>query len=149
MGRKKEAEKEHARLLFVNERLTFEQIAERVNPPVSPRTVSRWALEGDWEAMRKSLLTTRQSVLTMLYNQLEAITIEIAKRDNPVPISKEADTITKITSSIQRLEVETSLGEYIETGRKVLTFIQGVDLEHAKLFNSYFDEFISSELKRK
>lgn len=147
MGRSKAAEKEHARLLYVNERATFEDIAERVG--VSPRTVSRWADEGKWNQERKSLLTTRQTVITLLYDQLEALTLEISKRENPIPTSKDSDTITKITASIQRLETETGLGEYIETGRKLLTFIQDIDLAHAKLFKGYFDEFINMELKRK
>lgn len=147
MGKKKDVEREHARLLYVNERRTCEQIGERLG--VSPRTVARWRDEGKWDDERKSLLTTRQSVLTMLYNQLEALAVDVEKREVPIPTSKEADTITKITSSIQRMEVETGLGENIETGRQFITFVQAVDLDHAKLITGYFDEFINSKLKRK
>lgn len=147
MGRTKDAEKEHARLLFVNERATYEDIADRVG--VSPRTISRWADEGKWDQERKSLLTTRQTSITRMYNQLDEVTADIEKREKPVPGIKDADIIAKITTSIQRMETETGLGEYIETGRKLIMFIQSVNLDDAKLFKSYFDEFISSELKRK
>ena len=64
-----------------------------------------------------------------------------------IPSSTEADTMSKITSNIQKLEVEVNLGEYVEVGRKVLTFIQQVNLDDAKLFKNYLDEFINSKLK--
>jgi hypothetical protein len=39
------------------------------------------------------------------------------------------------------------LREYVEVGRKLLTFIQSIDLNDAKRFKGYLDEFINSKLK--
>ncbi|MNE26466.1 hypothetical protein D3C80_1198340 [compost metagenome] len=55
--------------------------------------------------------------------------------------------MSKITSNIQRLETEIGLGEYVEVSRKLLTFIQSIDLDDAKRFKNYIDEFINSKLK--
>ena len=55
--------------------------------------------------------------------------------------------MSKITSNIQKLEVEIGLGEIVETGKKVITFIQQVNLEDAKLFKNYFDEYINNRVK--
>ncbi len=146
MGLKKTQEREYAKLLYVNDRLDFKVIAERVG--VSPKSVSKWAEEDKWDDLRKSLLTTRQSQLVHWYNQLNALNESIALRDTKIPTNGEADTMSKIVSNIQRLEVETNLGEYIEVGRKVLMFVQeSGDLEAAKMLTRYFDEFISSKLK--
>ncbi|MNY37258.1 hypothetical protein D3C86_1718100 [compost metagenome] len=71
----------------------------------------------------------------------------IADRALPIPDSKEADIMSKITSNIQRLETEIGLGEYVEVSRKLLTFIQSIDLDDAKRFKNYIDEFINSKLK--
>jgi len=69
MGISKTQEKEYARILYVSERITYKEIAERVG--VTEKTVGKWAEAGNWDRLRKSLLTTRQSQLVHWYNQLE------------------------------------------------------------------------------
>jgi transposase len=145
MGISKAQEREYARILYVSERITFKEIAERTG--VTEKTISKWAEADNWDKLRKSLLTTKQNQLVHWYNQLEAMNEMIAERDLPVPDSKEADVMSKITSNIQRLETETGIGEYVEVSRKLLTFIQSIDLGDAKRFKGYIDEFINSKLK--
>lgn len=144
MGLSKEKEREYARILYVSERITAKEIAERVG--VSEKTIGTWIEKYGWDNLRKSLLTTRQNQLVHWYNQLDAMNEEIAKRVPPIPVSKEADTMSKITSNIKRLETEIGLGEYVEVGTKLLTFIQQIDLDDARLLKSYLDEFINSKL---
>lgn len=159
MGISKAQEREYARILYVSERITFKEIAERTG--TTEKTIGKWAVADNWDKLRKSLLTTKQSQLVHWYNQLEAINENIAERpdliikgiavENPlqknIPTNGEADTMSKITSNIQRLETETGIGEYVEVGRKILTFIQGIDLPEAKKFKNYIDEFINEKLK--
>lgn len=144
MGINKTQEREYARILYVSERITFKEIAERTG--TTEKTIGKWAVADNWDKLRKSLLTTKQSQLVHWYNQLEAINEAIAERGN-IPTNGEADTMSKITSNIQRLETETGIGEYVEVGRKILTFIQGIDLDEAKRFKNYIDEFINEKLK--
>ena len=145
MGVSKKQEQEYARILYVSERITYKEIADRVN--VSEKTVSKWAEAGNWDKLRKSLLTTRDNQLVHWYNQLDALNEMIAERDRPIPDAKEADIMSKITSNIQRLETEIGLGEYVEVSKKLLVFIQSIDLNEAKRFKNYIDEFINSKLK--
>jgi transposase len=145
MGISKAQEREYARILYVNERITFKEIAERTG--VTEKTIGKWAEADNWAKLRKSLLTTKEAQLVHWYNQLDALNEDIAKRELPIPDSKEADIMSKITSNIQRLETEIGLGEYVEVSRKLLTFIQSVDLSEAKKFKNYIDEFINSKLK--
>jgi transposase len=145
MGLSKDSEREFARMLYVNDRITFKEIAARVK--VAEKTISKWAEADGWDKLRKSLLTTRQNQLVHFYNQLEAMNEMIAKRDVPVPLSKEADTMSKITSNIQKLETEVGLGEYVEVSKKILTFIQNVNLNDAINFKNYIDEFINDRMK--
>ena len=144
MAISKTQEREYAKILYVSERITFKEIAERTG--VTEKTIGKWAVADNWDKLRKSLLTTKQSQLVHWYNQLEAINEAIALRGN-IPTNAEADTMSKITSNIQRLETETGIGEYVEVGRKLLTFIQGIDLSEAKKFKNYIDEFINEKLK--
>jgi predicted DNA-binding protein YlxM (UPF0122 family) len=144
MGLSKDKEREYARILYVSERITAKEIAERVG--VSEKTIGKWIELYGWDKLRQSLLTTRQNQLVHWYNQLDAMNNEIAQRTPPVPISKEADTMSKITANIQRLETSIGLGEYVEVGTKLLTFIQQIDLGDARTFKNYLDEFINSML---
>ncbi|PXY44516.1 terminase gpP N-terminus-related DNA-binding protein [Flavobacterium hydrophilum] len=145
MGISKAQEREYARILYVNERITFKEIAERTG--VTEKTIGKWAEADNWAKLRKSLLTTKEAQLVHWYNQLDALNELIAKREIPIPQSKEADIMSKITANIQRLETEIGLGEYVEVSRKLLTFIQSIDLSDAKNFKNYIDEFINSKLK--
>lgn len=150
MGVRKAEEREYARILYVNERITFKEISERkINGKNigTEKTISKWATEDNWDKLRKSLLTTKEAQLVHWYNQLDAMNENIAKREIPVPESKEADIMSKTTSNIKNMEVETGIGEYVEVGRKLLTYIQSIDLDDAKRFKGYIDEFINSKLK--
>lgn len=159
MGISKKEEQEYAQILYTKERLTAKEIAVRTN--VTEKTIGKWIIQFGWDKMRKSLLTTKQNQLIHWYNQLEAINEDIANRPdllikgkretNPyqknIPTNGEADTMSKITSNIQRLEVETNIGEYVQVSTQLLTFIQGIDLDEAIRFKNYVDEFINGKLK--
>lgn len=74
------------------------------------------------------------------------------EEDYPVKVgnfatSKESDTITKITSSIQRLEGEASLGEAVQTGMSFIEFVRDVDFAKAQEISELFDMFIRSQLQ--
>ena len=55
--------------------------------------------------------------------------------------------MSKVTANIKSLEVEIGLGEIVETGKKLITFIQKINLDDAKLFKNYFDEYINERMK--
>ncbi|MCU7615654.1 DUF1804 family protein [Chryseobacterium sp. PBS4-4] len=158
MAVSKVEQKEHARLLYVNEKITLKEVAERVK--VTEKTVGKWCKEDNWDELRKSLLNTRENQLVHFYNQLDAINMDIANRpeillngkpiqrpQKNIPTSAEADVLIKTTSNIKSLEVEIGLGEIVETGKKMITFIQQINLPDAKLFKNYFDEYINNRLK--
>lgn len=161
MGVSKAQEKEYARILYVSERITFKEIAERTG--VTEKTISKWATTENWDKLRKSLLITRDNQLVHWYNQLENINEDIAYRpvlqkDKKghdilrvekvgIPTSAEADTMSKLAGNIQKLETEIGLGEYVQVSKKLLVFIQGIDLNDAKRFKNYIDEFVNEKLK--
>lgn len=78
MGSRKQVEKDLAKMLFVNENISQKEIAERLF--VTEKTVSRWVNEGDWDKLKVSLLVTKDSQLTALYAQLQAVNDEIKIR---------------------------------------------------------------------
>lgn len=135
--------KDYARTLYLGYDLSQKEIAERVG--VSDNSITAWKEEGKWDGMRKSLLTTKSEQLNNLYNILETQIIKVKELgDKATPAN--ADMISKLTASIKNLETETSSGQLIEVGMQFIRFIQGIDLDAAKIITSHFDTFIKSKL---
>lgn len=141
----KTEEKNYAQILYVNENLTAKEIASRVS--VSEKTVGKWIKDGNWEKLRKSLLVTKQNMISMLYDQLDHLNTAIAGREIKVADSKEADIISKLSTSIQRLEVETSIGQIVEVARTFIDFVRAYDLDFAQAVTKHFDAFILQKIK--
>lgn len=146
MGRSKVKEKNYSKILYVDKRLTVAEIIQREDVDVSERTLRKWISDEGWDKLRKSFLTTRQNQIVQLYDQLEWLNNDIVTRDVKVATSKEADSISKITTSIKRLEVDASIGEIIEVGRMFIDFVKDVDLSKAQDITSLFDQFIQSKI---
>jgi len=176
-----ELDKDYAKRLFL-EGNTQKEIARRLGR--TEKTIGKWKDEGKWDDLRKSLLVTKDTQLTSLYNQLDRLNKEIETRtivydvpanllkpikvkdtdgnerlemplynpkDFPVkvgntPSSKEADIIAKLTSSINKLETETSIGEIVDVAKQIIQFTQGIDLEFAKQLTDYFDLLIKQKM---
>lgn len=147
MGLKKTQAQEYAKMLFLDttQKLTIKEIAERVS--VRANTVSGWIKKEGWERLRKSLMVTRQKMIGDLYDQLEWLNNDIKTRDTKVADKNEANTIAVITSSIKRLETETSIAEVYEVATQFCDFVKPQDFELYKRLIPLFDVFINSKLK--
>lgn len=138
--------KEWAKLLFIKENLTQKEIAEKVG--ISQQTMTRWVNSERWEELKVSVTITREEQLRNLYRQLAELNKEIANRDgNRFPTTAEADTITKLANSIEKLETETGLSEIQSTFREFLGWMRKFDLQEAQRLVTLFDEFIKTKLK--
>lgn len=146
MGVKKTKAHDYAKTLFLdtNQKLTLKEIAERVG--VRPNTVSNWANKENWEKLRKSLLVTRQKMISDLYDQLEFLNTKIKERDDKVATSSEANTIAVITSSIKKLETETSVAEVYEVATGFCDFVKPVDFELYQKLIPLFDAYINTKI---
>lgn len=145
MGTRKQVEKDLAKVLFVNDKISQKEIAVRLN--VTEKTISKWVKEGDWEKLKKSMLTTKDSQLSMLYDQLDFLNTDILSREFKIATTKEADVISKITSAIKKLETETSIGETIEIAKQLIQFVRTQDVAFANRLTQYCDVFITEKLK--
>lgn len=145
MALSKAQAKEFAKTLYIAENLHQKIIADRVG--VTEKTLSRWINDGGWKNLKRSLITTKQNQISLLYDQLEHMNTFIADRDNKVATSKEADVIIKLTGAIQKLETETGVGETVEVAKKIIGLIQQEDLDLAKRVTMYCDILIQTMIK--
>lgn len=77
---------------------------------------------------------------------------EFNESDYPIkignfPTSKESDTISKLTNSINKLEGETSIGDSVNVGMEYIEFVKYLDFAFAQKTSEYFDMFIRQQLQ--
>lgn len=144
MGLSKNQEKEYAKILYVNQKLSQKEIAERCG--VSEKTISKWIKDGKWEDMKRSMIIVKEEQLSDLYDKLATLNNYIKEFNGNMVSNKDVDTISKLTASIQKLEVETSIGEIIDVAKKIIDFVRQRDLEFAKKLTIYFDLFIQEKM---
>lgn len=137
--------REWAELLYTKHNETQKAIAAKVG--VHENTVTAWKEKYRWDAARKSLLASKESILKSYYTILENIVTRIQSGDG-VGNTADADMSVKYAAAINKLETETNVGNMIETGMKFIQEVQSYDLELAKQIATAFNTFISNQLKR-
>lgn len=108
-----EQKKAWAKTLYTRETLTQAEIAERVG--VSRVTVNNWIGKGNWEQLKASITITREEQLKNLYRQLAELNNAIMGKPEGerFPNAAEADTISKLSNAIKKLETEVGLADII------------------------------------
>ena len=141
--------KEWAKTLFLKESLSQKEIATRVG--VSNQTICKWVAEGNWEKLKVSISLTKEEQLKQFYNQIAELNKVISERASGerFPSSTEADTISKLATAINKIEVETSITEIIDVSIQMLEWLKEVDFSKAKELSNLFDQFIKEKLNKK
>lgn len=141
-----EQKREWAQLLYTKEHLTQKEIAERVG--ISVQTMSKWVAKFKWDDLKVSLTITREEQLKNLYRQLSAMNKTISEREgNKFATSAEADIISKLANTIDKLESETGLNEILSTFKEFLNWLRKFNLEEAQRLVPLFDDFVKTKLK--
>lgn len=137
--------KEWAKLIFLRENVTQQEIAERVG--VSRLTVNRWVKE--WEGLKLNLLQTREERIASTLAQLDELDRSIAKKEEGkrFPTAAEADIRRKLTADLEALEQEASIRDIYNVSRGLLDYIRQTDLGKAKELSDYFDSYITVKLR--
>lgn len=137
--------KEFAKLLYVKEGVTMQkELAERVG--VSEQTISKWINKENWQQYRASLIITKEQQLSRLYQQVTELNDFIMQREpgHRFANTKEADTLSKLTSAIRQLETETSLADAIEVLKKFIVHIRDTDFAKAKEITTLADGYLKT-----
>lgn len=140
-----EQKKEWAKLLFLKENITQQEIADRVG--VSRITINKWVKE--WENLKLNLLQTREERISSTLAQLDELDRSIAGKEEGkrFPTASEADIRRKLMADLEALEQDASIRDIYNVSRGVLDWLRQVDLARAKELSDYFDAYIKEKLK--
>ncbi|MDN5291790.1 MAG: hypothetical protein PWQ06_2029 [Anaerophaga sp.] len=139
--------REWAQQLYTRENLTQKEIARRVG--VSPVTVNKWAKKDKWEELKVSITLTKEEQLKNLYRQISELNNAILQREEGkrFATSAEADTISKLANSIEKMETEVGVADLVESFRVFINWIRTFDLDEAQRLIPLMDSFIKQRLR--
>ena len=137
--------KDWAKLLFMQEGMTFQDIAQKVG--VSRITVGRWAEKENWEMLRAAVTSTREEQIRHLYMQIAQINKAISESDTKYATPAQADTINKLSAAIAKMEGDFGIADIIGVSKKFLTWLRARNPEKSIDIASEFYEFIKTQLK--
>ncbi|MFV0482974.1 MAG: DDE transposase family protein [Bacteroidales bacterium] len=148
MGQMTNAQKkELAQILIVRQNYTQKEAAEKVG--VSLVTMNKWYKAGSWEQLKVSVTMTKEEQLKNLMNQLADLNANILEREKGerCATSAEADRITKITNSINKLESDVGIADMTAVAQKFINWMRVFDLDKAKEITPYLDSFIKDNIR--
>ncbi len=146
MVKAKDNIKEIAQILFLQNRLSQKEIAEKLE--VSQQTVTRWAKAGNWDALRKNLLTSKSTRLSELYDELEEFNRMIRDKDDyKVADSKQADARRKLIMDIKALEGQCSIAQITTTGMEFCEFVKTAAPDIAPQVVELFNAFVNKSIE--
>lgn len=102
--------KEFAENLFM-QGMPQNSIAEKVG--VSANTIGKWVKDGCWGEKRAAQTLTRKEVVNNVLRSLNDLAIKLGAADLS-QVGGLADQIAKLTSTISKLDKETSVVDFIE-----------------------------------
>ncbi len=136
-----------AKELYIHGDYTYEEISSKVG--TSRQTISRWAHDEEWAAIKASMTVGKEKTLKSLYAHVKQINDAILERPEGerTPTVAEADILSKMSASIAKLEQESGIREYISAGMAFLGWLRKTDPEKAVEFSSLWDGFIKDKLR--
>ena len=139
--------KEWAQQLYVRENFSQIEIASKTG--ASKQSICKWVKEGQWDKLKASVTITREEQIGNLYRQLEEINNNILNREpgQRVATSKEADTINKLASAIEKMERELGISEIISVSKGLLTWLRSFDVAKAQEIAPIMDNFIKHKIR--
>ena len=136
-----------AKELYLHGDYTIEEIADKVG--AARQTVARWAKDEGWKDIKASMTVGKDKMLKNLYAHVQTINDAILERPEGerIPTPKEADILSKLSSSISKIESESGIREYVNAGMAFLSFVRITDPQKAVEISYLWDAFIKDILR--
>ncbi|MGL5914441.1 MAG: terminase gpP N-terminus-related DNA-binding protein [Bacteroidales bacterium] len=155
MATKKDLEqkKELARMLFMNGE-SQKRIADITG--VSAVTINKWVSEGGWNEARAAKQITRPELVNKLLLAINTLIEKVNNEGDPDAIANLGDKLSKLSSTIEKLDKKASVVDVIEVfmafGKWLqhrASFDDELTPELLKAINRYQDIYITEHISQK
>ena len=91
---------------------------------------------------------TKEEQIKNLYRQVAELNRAILEREDGARFATvpEADTITKLSAAIKKMENDTGIADIVSVGIKFLGWVRKADIDKAKDFAEWWDLFIKDQM---
>lgn len=141
-----EQRRNHAYDVYMTTAKSHKDIAALVG--VSVDSLGRWINEKGWRQEKAARSVTKEKVIGNLLTQIKNLQDNINSRDQKWPTAGEADTITKLSNTIDTLSGKLSLPLYIESLSEFLKFLHEAKPVLSKEVADYVNAFVQSKAKQ-
>lgn len=140
----KDADRKLAEQLFIDGELTQKEIAERLG--ISEKTISVWKTKYRWDELLAAKRTSRSNLISNLYSSINQIVNGAQDKKRPLTPA-EADSIHKLSSSIEKIQGGKTLSNYVSALTDFLNWLREFDLDAAKVLAKLSKEFLLDKAK--
>ena len=154
MATKKDIEhkRELARLYFMQGSPQSE-IAEKTG--ISKQTINRWVQQEGWTQQRAARQITRSELVNKLLLSMDSLITQVQDSKDPKLLASLGDKLSKLSSTIEKLDKKASVVNHIETFMAFGKWLQyrsewddNITPELLKAINHHQDLFISENIAK-
>ena len=138
--------KDYARMLYLKDNLTQQEIAEKVG--VSRQSVIRWMKAEKWEEMKVGVTLSREQQISNLHRQVMELNNVILSRPEGerYATAPAAATLGKLAAAIKKMETDVGIADLVSVGIRFIEWIRPIDLDKAKEVTILWDKIIKDQL---
>ena len=107
---------------------------------VTPKTFSKWKIDGDWELLKQAQTITSKNIIFNLYKKAH---------DESLKDDMNADKMIKIATSIEKLsDRKVTIAQIINVFQEFTTYAFNKDADLAKQINVMQKEFVEYKIEQ-
>lgn len=144
--------KELAKLYFM-QGTPQNEIAEKVG--ISKQTINKWVQDSGWSQQRAAQNITRSELVNKLLLTMDSLITQVQQSNDPKLLASLGDKLSKLSSTIEKLDKKASVVNHIETFMAFGKWLQyrsewdsDITPELLKAINHYQDLFISENIAK-
>lgn len=152
-GKQNEDKKDYARLLFMQGE-SQKEIAKKVG--ISAQTITKWVSDGGWHEQRAAQNITRPELVNKLLRTIDKMIDAVNTSEDPEAANGLADKLAKFSSTIEKLDKQTSIVDVIEVFMAFSKWLQfqaqfdnGITPELLQTINKYHNQYITYLMQNK
>ena len=136
--------KQQAKKLFIENGYTGKEIHDLLG--ISEKGISKWRMEENWDEDRELYEATPNSLLKFIIQQIKMIKESTTNEDGSMRLLNptEVNSITTLSSSIQKLRGNVSPQVTMEVLNGFLHFLKNADFELAQKMTDYIAEYYNN-----
>jgi len=139
-----EQQKEFAKVLFIKDKLTMEQLSVKIG--VHYNTIKKWAAAGEWKKLQRNFMILREEQISGMLDELMELNASIRAKPKGKRFADPKESIVRkrLVSDLKDLGISVELSQAVPVCIALTEFIRKADLAKAQEIIRWINPFIES-----